>query len=117
MHLDVRPTSTLKANSKNQPETTTTIITNTINTTTNADQTRRQSKVPILATVPVVSMGQYRHQPSSRSNYNDNSPFLGLDDDDDEYSAYFPSGQHQQQFGLQRHLGQPPDRSARRSRF
>lgn len=76
--------------------------------------------VPVPVPVPIVSMGQYRHQPSSRSNYNDNSPFLGLDDDDDEYSAYFPSGRHQQ-FSLQRHVG--PDQSQagpktmRRSRY
>lgn len=37
-------------------------------------------------------MGQYRHHPSSQAYYNDNSPFIEFDDEDDQYSAYFPSG-------------------------
>lgn len=41
----------------------------------------------------ISSLGQYRHQPSSQAYYSDNSPFIEYDDeDDDQYSAYFPSG-------------------------
>lgn len=40
----------------------------------------------------MTSLGQYRHHPSSQAFYSDNSPFIEFDDEDDEYSAYFPQG-------------------------
>lgn len=45
----------------------------------------------------MTSLGQYRHHPSSQAFYSDNSPFIEFDDEDDEYSAYFPSGKQARQ--------------------
>lgn len=46
-----------------------------------------------LSVAVASSLGQYRHHPASPAHYSDNSPFIEVDDeDDDEYSAYFPSG-------------------------
>ena len=70
-----------------------------------------QNKVPLPA-YTISNLGQYHHQPTSQARYSDNSPFIELDDEDNQYSAYFPPGKNQRRvdrFGNSnvRHKNQP----------